>query len=88
MKKFKYILFIIIFFFGGSTTMLVMAENKEEEEVLVDGFETQGKKDETTHGLGKRATPIDMYEGILMIIAFLLVIGYYYNERNKRITNS
>ena len=41
-----------------------------------------------THGLGKRATPIDMYEGILMIVAFLLVIGYYYNERNKRITNS
>lgn len=41
-----------------------------------------------THGLGKRATPIDMYKGILMIVAFLLVIGYYYNERNKRITNS
>ncbi len=41
-----------------------------------------------SHGLGTRSSPIDMYEGILMIVAFLLVIGYYYNERNKRITNS
>lgn len=36
-------------------------------------------------GLGSPATPIDMYEGALMMIAIVLIVGYYVYHRNKKI---
>lgn len=30
-------------------------------------------------------TPIDMYEGILLLVAVSLIIGYYLYKRNRRI---
>lgn len=36
----------------------------------------------------QRKTPIDMYEGILVGVAVMLIIGYYFYSRNKRVANS
>lgn len=33
-------------------------------------------------------TPIDMYEGILLAVAVLLIVGYYLYSRNRRVQNS
>lgn len=32
-----------------------------------------------------RKTPIDMYEGVLLLLAVSLIVGYYLYKRNKRI---
>lgn len=39
-------------------------------------------------GPGRPKTPIDMYEGILVGIAVVLIIGYYFYSKNKRVANS
>ena len=92
MKKLKYILGSLFILLFNTLAWADVGQDVDDDPLNQPGY--QGGLDGTNikrgpgHGLGKRATPIDMYEGILMIVAFLLVIGYYYNERNKRITNS
>ena len=95
MEKLKYILgWILIFLFNAFSWA---SGNDSDSGSGAADIEFETVDDETEDGEsigipghmeGTQDIPIDMYEGILMIVAFLLVIGYYYNERNKRITNS
>lgn len=39
-------------------------------------------------GPGARKSFIDMYEGTLLVIALLLIVGYYLYKRNRRIASS
>lgn len=36
-------------------------------------------------GEGARGVPIDMYEGILLLLAVLLIVGYYFYTRNRKV---
>lgn len=41
-----------------------------------------------SQGEGAQAqNPIDMYDGALLLIAVLLIVGYYLYKRNRRIVN-
>lgn len=37
---------------------------------------------------GAPENPIDMYDGILLLVAVSLIIGYYLYKRNRRIASS
>lgn len=57
--------------------------------VFADNWEGDGTRVTVTvppEEVGARAkTPIDMYEGALMMIAIVLIVGYYVYHRNKKI---
>lgn len=35
-------------------------------------------------GPGGRNTPIDMYEGVLLMVAIVMMVGYYLYTRNRK----
>lgn len=46
-----------------------------------EGSETVELQPETE---GARSTPINMYEGLLLVVAVMFIVGmYYYNKRRK-----
>lgn len=49
----------------------------------VEGGDDPGASDSETPGVPEN--PIDMYEGILLLVAVSLIIGYYLYKRNRRI---
>lgn len=88
MKKLKYIfatLFILLF---NTSVLAQWNEDDDDMGTGTGGKETIVVPNSPPETEGTRKTPINMYEGVLMVVAFLLVVGYYYNERNKRMTNS
>ena len=85
MKKLKYI-FVGLLMLAYS---LIFAQDPDPclaDPELCDDILTGGGVTVTPpHGLGSQATPIEMYEGVLIALALLMIIGYYmYVRRNRR----
>lgn len=78
-NKIKY-LFASLFIFLYNT--LVWAQMEGEDEDIE--FPPDADRDGETAG-GPAKVSIDMYEGTLLVIAVLLIVGYYLYKRNKRI---
>lgn len=76
-NKIKY-LFASLFIFLYNT--LVWAQMEGDEDEIIPPPDRDG---ETPGGPAK--VSIDMYEGTLLVIAILLIVGYYLYKRNKRI---
>lgn len=91
MKKLKYILGSLFILLFNTLTWAGIDEDMADDEMNQPGY--QGGLEGTNitggpgHGLGTRATPIDMYEGILIAVAIVLILGYYYytTQKNKMI---
>lgn len=68
---FKY-LFLLVFLLLGNV-------------VSATGFEGPDPSDPPPpESVGSRANPIDMYEGLLLVVAVVFIVGmYYYNKRRK-----
>lgn len=70
-QKFKYLyatLLVLCF------NVLTFAQMEGDEEITVLPPETEGA----------RSTPINMYEGLLLVVAVMFIVGmYYYNRRRK-----
>lgn len=91
MEKLKYILgWILIFLFNAFS----WASDGASGTVPNIDFETvdDGTEDGETIGIpghmeGAQDIPIDMYEGILIAVAIVLILGYYYHttQKNKMI---
>lgn len=83
MEKLKYILgWILIFLFNvfswaASNSFETVDDDTEDGETInVPG-----------HMEGAQDIPIDMYEGILIAVAIVLILGYYYytTQKNKMV---
>lgn len=59
------------------------------EDIDMGGGWTSGGNGSESQGEGAQGVqnPIDMYEGTLLVIAILLIVGYLY-KRNKRIVDN
>lgn len=77
-NKIKY-LFASLFIFLYNTLVWAQMEG-EDDEIDIPPIDRDG---ETAGGPAK--VSIDMYEGTLLVIAVLLIVGYYLYKRNKRI---
>lgn len=83
-NKIKY-LFASLFIFLYNT--FVFANDDVD---LGGGFTSEdgGGTNRSSQGEGAQGTPenpIDMYEGVLLLVAVSLIVGYYLYKRNKRI---
>lgn len=67
----KYLLATLFIFLYNT---VAFAQFEGEDDVAID-----------TEAPGAPATPIDMYEGILLLVAVSLIIGYYLYKKNRRI---
>lgn len=91
MEKLKYILgWILIFLFNAFS----WASNTESDGLPDIPFETVGDDTEEGESIGTpghmegiQSASIDMYEGILIAVAIVLILGYYYytTQKNKMV---
>lgn len=61
-------------------TTVVFAQFEGEEDIIIG----DGDKDGEVPGALPN-TPIDMYEGGLLLLAVLLIVGYYFYTRNRKV---
>ena len=86
MEKLKYILgWILIFLFN-----VFSWASDTESETDDYGFEHDNANSLPGYSEGTEAppnVPIDMYEGILIAVAIMLILGYYYytTQKNKMV---
>ena len=88
MEKLKYILgWILIFLFN----VLNNTESDGVPDIHFDNADDETEDGETIgipgHMEGTQDIPIDMYEGILIAVAIVLILGYYYytTQKNKMV---
>lgn len=88
MEKLKYILgWILIFLFNVFSWAATNSNPDIEFETVDDDTESGETINVPGHMEGIQSASIDMYEGILIGVAVLLIVGYiYYNytQRSKR----
>lgn len=85
MEKLKYILgWILIFLFNVFSWA---ANNSNSFETVDDDTEDGETINVPGHMEGAQDIPIDMYEGILIAVAIVLILGYYYytTQKNKMV---
>ena len=85
MEKLKYILgWILIFLFNVFSWA---ASNSNNFETVDDDTEDGETINVPGHMEGAQDIPIDMYEGLLIAVAIVLILGYYYytTQKNKMI---
>ena len=85
MEKLKYILgWILIFLFNVFSWA---ASNGNSFETVDDDTEDGETINVPGHMEGAQDIPIDMYEGILIAVAIVLILGYYYytTQKNKMV---
>lgn len=60
------------------------------EDIDMGGGWTSGGNGSESQGEGAQGVqnPIDMYDGVLLLIAILLIVGYYLYKRNRRIVDN
>ena len=81
MEKLKYILgWILIFLFNVFSWA---ASNNNSFETVDDDTEDGETINVPGHMEGAQDIPIDMYEGILIAVAIVLILGYYYYTTQK-----
>ena len=92
MERLKHILGSLFILLFNTLAWADIDQDVDDDPLNQPGY--QGGFEGTTatrgpgHGLGTRSTSIDMYEGILIGVAVLLIVGYiYYNytQRSKRL---
>ncbi|MFB9120931.1 hypothetical protein ACFFUE_06970 [Bergeyella porcorum] len=72
MKNIFRYLFLLVFLLLGN---VVSAQFEGPDE---------GTNPPPPESVGSQATPIDMYEGLLLVVAVMFIVGiYYYNKRRK-----
>ena len=85
MEKLKYILgWILIFLFNVFSWASC---NSNSFETVDDDTEDGETINVPGHMEGAQDIPIDMYEGILIAVAIVLILGYYYytTQKNKMV---
>lgn len=81
MEKLKYILgWILIFLFNVFSWA---TSNSNSFETVDDDTEDGETINVPGHMEGAQDIPIDMYEGILIAVAIVLILGYYYYTTQK-----
>lgn len=89
MEKLKYILgWILIFLFNVfSWAASNSNSNSNSFETVDDDTEDGETINVPGHMEGAQDIPIDMYEGILIAVAIVLILGYYYytTQKNKMV---
>lgn len=88
MEKLKYILgWILIFLFNVFSWAATNSNLDIEFETVDDDTESGETINVPGHMEGAQDIPIDMYEGILIAIAIVLILGYYYytTQKNKMV---
>ena len=88
MEKLKYILgWILIFLFNVFSWAATNSNLDIEFETVDDDKEDGETINVPGHMEGAQDIPIDMYEGILIAVAIVLILGYYYytTQKNKMI---
>lgn len=88
MEKLKYILgWILIFLFNVFSWAATNSNPDIEFETVDDDTESGETINVPGHMEGAQDIPIDMYEGILIAIAIVLILGYYYytTQKNKMV---
>lgn len=85
MKKFRYLYISILTFLFN-----VMAFAQDGWESADDGWEggNGATPPPPPEAEGAPATPIDIYEGGLLVLAVLLILGYYFYTKNRKIAHS
>ena len=84
MEKLKYILgWILIFLFNVFSWAATNSNLDIEFETVDDDKEDGETINVPGHMEGAQDIPIDMYEGILIAIAIVLILGYYYYTTQK-----
>lgn len=92
MERLKYILGSLFILLFNTLAWADVDQDVDDDPLFQPGY--QGGLEGTNiprglgHGLGTRSTSIDMYEGILIGVAVLLIVGYiYYNytQRSKKL---
>ena len=88
MEKLKYILGWILIFLFNVFSWAATNSNPDIEFETVDADTESGETINVPgHMEGAQDIPIDMYEGILIAIAIVLILGYYYytTQKNKMV---
>ena len=88
MEKLKYILgWILIFLFNVFSWAATNSNPDIEFETVDDETEDGESIGIPGHMEGTQDIPIDMYEGILIAVAIMLILGYYYytTQKNKMV---
>ena len=88
MEKLKYILgWILIFLFNVFSWAATNSNPDIEFETVDDDTESGETINVPGHMEGTQDIPIDMYEGILIAVAIVLILGYYYytTQKNKMV---
>ena len=88
MEKLKYILgWILIFLFNVFSWAATNSNPNIEFETVDDDKEDGETINVPGHMEGAQDIPIDMYEGILIAVAIVLILGYYYytTQKNKMV---
>lgn len=87
MEKLKYILGWILIFLFNVFSWAASNSNSNSFETVDDDTEDGETINVPGHMEGAQDIPIDMYEGILIAVAIVLILGYYYytTQKNKMV---
>ena len=91
MEKLKYILGWILIFLFNAFCWASDTTSNDVPNIHFDGVGDDTEDGESIripgHMEGTQDIPIDMYEGILIAVAIVLILGYYYytTQKNKMV---
>lgn len=91
MEKLKYILGWILIFLFNAFSWATDTTSGGIPDIHFDNADDETEDGETIgipgHMEGTQDIPIDMYEGILIAVAIVLILGYYYytTQKNKMV---
>ena len=91
MEKLKYILGSILIFLFNAFCWASDTTSNDVPNIHFDGVGDDTEDGESIgipgHMEGTQDIPIDMYEGILIAVAIVLILGYYYytTQKNKMV---